>query len=186
MGVLSPTQYNLYVSDAPAHIVSPHFMFADDTLFVKAIKTEPDISILQKDIENFEIYCTEKELILNENKCKHLKVSLKGSIDHKYVIKQKTIERVKTHKHLGITYDQKMSFNTHCEEVVSKALHKFNYLKIICKRLNGLTFLRLYRTYVLPMIEFSNNCFVPNITQLKHLKRFREKLLNIFVSKWVK
>ena len=186
-GVLSPTQYNLYVSDAPAHIVSPNFMFADDTLFVKAIKTEQDISILQKDIENFENYCTEKELILNESKCKHLRVSLKRYVDHKYVIKQKLMERVETHKHLGITYDQKMSFNSHCEEVVSKALHKFNYLKIICKRVSGLTFLRLYKTYVLPIIEFSNNCFVPNITQLKTFEKIQRRvILNIFVSKCVK
>ena len=166
-GVLSPTIYNLYVSDAPAHIESSNFMFADDTLFVRAIKTDQDIHILQKDIENFENYCSEKELILNESKCKHLRVSVKRSIDHKCVVKQKMIERVETHKHLGIIYDQKMSFNFHCEDVVSKAPHKFNYLKIICKIVSGLTFLRLYKTYVLPIVEFSNNCFVPNITQLK-------------------
>ena len=87
-----------------------------------------------------------------------------------------SIETVDSHKHLGLTYDTKLIFDIHCNEIVSKCLHKFDYLKTICKRVNGMTFLRLYKTFILPLIEFSNNCWIPAKTQINKLEKIQKKI----------
>ena len=45
------------------------------------------------------------------------------------------IETVDLHKHLGVIYDTKMSFNIHCNDIFKKAYRKFCFKKYLqnCK-----------------------------------------------------
>ena len=80
-------------------------------------------------------------------------------------MKNQTIESVECHKHLGVYYDRKMTFNRHSSEIIQNSYKKYNFLKNICKTINGKVFLKLYKTYVLPKIEYSNKCWVPTKSQ---------------------
>ena len=112
-GVLSPLEYNIYVSDLPSVLKCNNFEFADDTLLIKIIRNISDINSLQNDINNVEQYCEANELMLNVQKTKHLRVGLKDCNFPNYKIFNESIETVNSHKHLGVTYDAKMSFNNH-------------------------------------------------------------------------
>ena len=105
-------------------------------------------------------------MTLNDNKSKHMRfTNRKVSLNFIYNINGKTIETVTKHKHLGILYDNKLSFNDHCNDILHKSFSKFKFLKFICRKTDCKTILKLYKTYILPIIEFSCNCWVPNKTQ---------------------
>ena len=174
-GVLSPVQYNLYVSDLPNYLKCSNFQWADDTVILSVIKSTDDSVKLQNDLNSFEKYCNEKNLIINETKTKHLRICLK-KYDFCYKLKNKVIETIDSHKHLGVIYDSKMKFNLHCNEIYQKCFSKFNFLKFVAKKVDGKTFLKLYKTYILPLIEYSNACWVPNSTQLKTVEKIQKKI----------
>ena len=183
-GILSPILYNLYVSDLPKIIKSYNFQWADDTVLISVIKSINDYNVLQNDIKNFEEYCLEKELKLNECKTRHLRITLRKNCDFpKYLLKNKSIEKTDSHKHLGVTYDSKMSFNGHTSDIIKKSFSKFNFLKQVCKRVNGLTFLQLYKTYILCIIEYSNSCWVPNKSQSDQIERIQRRITDFICGK---
>ena len=130
------------------------------------------------------MYCSEKELTLNETKCKHLRISLRKTLNIPgYKIKDVSIESVTSHKHLGVIYDNQMFFNDHYFETINKAIHKFNYLKILCKKVDAFTFLRLYKTYILPLIEYSYNCWTPTKTQINLIEKIQKKVTKYIIRK---
>jgi hypothetical protein len=76
-----------------------------------------------------------------------------------------------------------MSFNAHIDMIVEKALKKFSTLKILCKRVNGMTFLRLYITYILPILEFSNLSVVLTQTQSDRIESIQRKVTKFICYK---
>lgn len=91
-------------------------------------------------------------------------------------MKSKPIETVVYHKHLGLTYETKMTFNIHCNDIFKKAFSKFNFLKFVSKKADGMVFLKLYKSFILPIIEFSNLSFVPNKCQSELLESIQKKI----------
>ena len=86
------------------------------------------------------------------------------------------ISNVEYHKHLGVSYDKRMIFNIHCSDIITKSYSKFNLLKHICPKVNGHVFLKLYKSYILPIIEYSNLCFTPTQTQLYKIEKIQKKI----------
>ena len=174
-GVLSPILYNIYVSDINKYLNCIFFQWADDSVLLSVIKSPKDSVELQNNIKMFEKFCLEKYLKLNETKTKHLRIGFK-KYDFKYVLKNKIIETIASHKHLGVFYDSKMQFNYHCSEIIRKSFSKFNFLKFVCRKSDGKTFLSLYKAYILPIIEYSNACWVPNNSQMNNLEKIQRKI----------
>ena len=128
---------------------------------LRAIKNDNDISLLQNDIVSLTKFCKLNMLKLNKQKCKHLRFCLKRDVNLiTYSIDDFSIEQIDFHKHLGIIYDKKLTFNMHVDQIITKAFNKFYILKNIFTKINGFLFLKLYFTYVLPILEFSNLCYI--------------------------
>ncbi len=100
-----------------------------------------------------------------------------------YTLNDICINSVESHKHLGITYDKKMCFNNHCNDIASKAFSKFNLLKHICHNVNGNIFLKLYKSYILPIVEYSNLCYTPTLTQSTKLEKIQKRITKFICFK---
>ena len=161
----------MYVSDIPEILKCNNFEFADDLVILSIVKNTKDSDLL-----NLENYCNEKELKLNAQKTKHLRIGLKNCNLSGYVLQNEIIETVNSHKHLGVTYDNKMSFNFHCNDIINKAYSKYNVMKHICNQVDGQTFLRIYKTYILPIIEYSNLCWTPTQTQSDNIEKIKKRI----------
>ncbi len=59
---------------------------------------------------------------------------------------------------------------------LSKALQKWGLLKYMCKRTNAHIFLRLYKTYIVPILEFFNIGWSPNISQTKRIESVQRRV----------
>ena len=182
-GVLSPTLFNIYMSDLVKVIVSTIFQFCDDLSLIRVIYSLDDCLQLQKDLNSTASYCKENALKLNPNKCEHLRVTLKKCDLPLYTIGDKNVELVNNHKHVGIIYDNKMSFNLHIDMIIAKALKKFYTLKTICNSIDGKTFLKLYVTYILPILEYSNLCLTLTESQSIRLEKIQRKITKFLCFK---
>ena len=63
-----------------------------------------------------------------------------------------------------------MSFNLHVNYIVEKANKRYYTIRFLSKRLNGSTLLKLFKTYILPILEYSNLCLSYNKTQTQQLE----------------
>ena len=160
------------------------FQFADDLLLLKVVSSVNDLTDLQNDLNKLSNYCAENNLLLNPAKSEHLRLTLKKS--HKlsnYIINGTKVSLIICHKHIGVWYDEKLTFNNHCDFIISKALKKFHLLRVICKNVNGNTFLNLYKTYILPILEYSNLSWIPNNGQSKRIETVQRKITKFICYK---
>ncbi len=119
----------------------------------------------------------ENELSLNPNKTKLLSIQTKHEIfTSLYKINKTFIKSVTQHKHLGIILNKKLNFKTNTEEIVSKCLKKWGLLKFIYKGYDSDTFLSLYKTFILPKIEFSNLIYTLSDTNMKKIEKLHRKM----------
>lgn len=171
-GVCSALFFNLYVRDLP-HIIAfaKLFQYADDCVLKKIIHTKEDQRLLQTDLDNIQDWSTHNNLKLNAQKSVHMRITLRKSIDiENYFINNESIPKKGSHKHLSIIIDENLNFNEQTERLFNSCMKKWNFLKRLSKFANSTVLLRLYKTYVLPLLEYANICWVPNSTQVDKIE----------------
>jgi hypothetical protein len=140
------------------------------------IYNENDCFLLQNNLTKVYQFCCDNSLKLNPSKCEVLRITFKNINNFNYKVNDILLNNVITHKHVGVIYDCKMTFNAHFDCIIENSLKKFAILRVLCKRVNGLTFLRLYLTYILPILEFCNLSVIPNKTQSNRLELVQRKI----------
>lgn len=78
-------------------------------------------------------WCENNEFELNKGKCKILPISRKRSpIFVDYFMNGEKVKRVQDNKDLGVTYNNKFSFNDHIELASNKGLSMLSFVKRQC------------------------------------------------------
>ena len=183
-GVLSPTLFNIYTSDMPnVCIYSKIVKYADDCVLIMGIR-DVDIVKFQTDLNNIQKYCSDNNLVINSNKSFHLRISMKSvQLTNIYKINNIFIKQVETHKHLGVIIDNKLTFNSHCDYIINNAYKKWAIIKRFCKRANFMTYLNLYRTYILPIIEYCSISWCPNQNQTNRIESVQRNITRFICYK---
>ena len=174
-GIMSPRFFNIYTADMRNCITSNLFCFADDTIIMRPIYKEEDCKVLQNDIDNMINYLNLNHLKVNSSKCKCMRISNKTTTLYKYNVNGISLDYVLEHKRIGINYDTKMSFKSHINYIIEKTYKKFNLIRFLGKDMNGSTMINLYKTYILPILEYSNLCLTFNMSQNKRLENVQRK-----------
>jgi len=80
---------------------------------------------------------------------------------------------------LGVTIDNKLKFNIHIDEVISKAKRRIYMLFKSFTSRNVSFFVFAYKTYVLPILDYCSSVWSPEslleIDKLEAIKRFYTK-----------
>ena len=173
-GVSSPLIYNIYTNRVINNSDTRCFKFADDTVFIRARKSLKDVTVLQKDIDDLYSMSTMIGLTMNVLKMKHLVIGFKED-NVTYQMAGRVIDRVTSHKHLGVYIDSRLSFNENTNYMILRASQQIGMIKKICKRCDGWTHLALYRTYVLPILEYCFGCWAPTKTQMERKEKVQRK-----------
>ena len=158
-------------------------MLADDIGLVNLIYGIDDCATLQSDLNNTVKYCKLNSLKLNSDKCERLRITLKKCDLPSYKIENANINIVNKHKHIGVIYDSKLNFNFHVDMIVQKALKKFYILRFLCKRVDGQTFLKLYMTYILPILEYTNLCLTYTKSQCDRIEKVQKRITKFICFK---
>jgi len=176
-GISSPLLFNLYVNDLNSVIINSNlYQFADDSVIVKNVYNENDKLLLQSDLNNVSEWCNCNSLKLNASKSVHMRVTLKAINElNQYTINNEIINTESIHKHLGIIIDNKLTFNSHVNYLCNKSLQKWAIIKRICNSVNGKILVNLYKTYILPLIEYGNSLIFTK-TQIVLIEKVQRKI----------
>ena len=188
-GVLSPTLFNLYVSDIPQPPPNVQLeSYADDlnplTSHTKIHKAE---STLQPYLNKIFNWTVENDLQLNPTKssCTLFTPDPKEQETQiQLTINNQTIPTIKHPKILGVTYDPKLTFNEHAKITRTTASKTINILKALTSVTWGKqkeTLVATYKAITRPILEYASTVWSPLIsnTNLNKLQTVQNTALRI-------
>ena len=191
--ILGPLLFLIYVNDLPAALekVTP-VIYADDTnLIIKGKDLQALIRILNSELEILSDYFKANKLKLNVDKTKMVCFSRKGhTIDSNHItvtMDGTPIEREQYSKYLGITLDENLSWEYHCNTVANKMARNAGILNRIKNHLPTSSLCTLYNSLIFP--HFSYGLEAWGACHQKFLKRIitiqKKAVRSISKSHWL-
>ena len=90
------------------------------------------------------------------------------------------LQFVNTFKYLGVTLDCTLSYNQHINLSIRNTCHKLYQLKRVNQYLTPKTSLMIYKSFILPIIEYGNIMYHKSCkNQLKKLQRIQNQALKL-------
>ena len=161
--ILGPILFTVFINDMPECVKSSCKIFADDTkIFNRTVEKD----IIQEDIYSLQNWSDRWNLYFNVAKCHVMHVGVKNEkCDYTMKLENelKTIESCEEEKDLGITFDSKLSFDQYIKKIVSKANQMIGIIKRAFTYLDKETFLKLYKAFIRPHLEYGNVIWAPHL-----------------------
>lgn len=126
--ILGPLLFIIFINDLLSALSSCSG-FADDLKLYRSISNTYDCLLLQEDLEKVVEWCRIKNMALNAKKCAIMSTShSRNKVIFSYVIADEVLERVSLKKDLRITFDDKLSFNEHVEDIIRKSYRTLGFI----------------------------------------------------------
>lgn len=131
-------------------------------MLYRCIESTDDATTLQEDLAKLEAWENKWLMSFNAKKCEHITITSKRKpTPTSYKLHNHTLERVKNVKYLGVTINEKLSWEPHINAVVAKANRNSAY---VCRSLRGTsrkTKRNAYISIVRPSMEYSSTVWDP-------------------------
>ena len=141
--------------------------FSDDTAQVALIKGEDDF-VYRKEVDDFVEWCDTNYLVLNTGKTKEIVIDFrrnKGQDPDQILIKGDNVERVETHKYLGVIFDKKLTFSANTEAIMKRVTPRLYCLrKLRSFNVNSEILSSFYRAAISSILLFGVVCWGGNVT----------------------
>lgn len=188
-GVLSPSLYNIYISDIPK-TTSNLASFADDTALYYSSKFFKKIKeTLSKDLKILVTYFTKWKIKINVNKTQALFVTnrRKKQLPTTPITVNKTpIEFGDNLKYLGFIFNNKMNCNLHIDTKLIKVDNLIRMLYPLINRSSVLSTelkIRIYKLYFLPVLLYAYPILqLCSKTYLNKLQVKQNKILKMILN----
>jgi hypothetical protein len=154
--VLGPLLFLIYVNDITDNLESKPFVYADDTTLFEVVDDPVESAEnLNNDLAKISEWSDKWLVTMNPSKTRSMLFSLKrDKIDHpELTLRGVDIEEVSSHTHLGLTFQNKMSWNKHVLEIYEKASKRLNVMKSFKFHLDRSTLRCLYTSLIRPQMD---------------------------------
>ena len=140
-------------------------------MLFKPIKSDSDFCDFQKDIDAISNWTVANHLILNANKTKVMLIfHIKRSHCPSFSLNGIQIEKVRHFKYLGICLSDDLTWSKHIESVCYKARRLLGYIyHTFSPYCSPESILHLYKTQVLPILEYGCVIWDPHFKKDKKL-----------------
>ena len=141
--VLSPLLFLIYVNDLPNphHRQNSKSQFADDTALWAASKNvQFAANLLHKDLRKLAKWCAKWRIKLNPEKTKVIIFSRSPLARKSEPVLKLYGKRLKIYpevKFLGITFDSKLTFQKHFEEILGRCNTRYHHVRLIVNKKVG-------------------------------------------------
>lgn len=179
---LGPLLFNLFVNDVVHHYMYVNcLIYADDMKLFAPVNNVTDANKFQSDLNRFAEWCTQNDLSLNVEKCKHMSYNRKLK---PYLFRPSFynihIETVIEIRDLGVLFSKNLSFDRHIDCSVSKALSMLGFMKRICYNFTNVECLKsIYFAHVRSHLEFA--CIVWSPSYENHIVRLESVQKNFVI-----
>ena len=155
--VLGPSLFLFYINDIPDNITSTVRLFADDTIVYIALKPTSNNTILQADLDHLATWEKEWKMEFHPDKCQVIPITRnKKKIINKYVLNGHTLESTSDAKYLGVTLTSDLKWNTHINNITSKANRTLGFLRRNVKISSPKIKTLAYFSLVQPILEYAS------------------------------
>ena len=162
--VLGPTLFLIYINDLPSSVEhSSIMMYADDTKIWSSYRRD-EVSLLQLDLDHVRNWMMKWQLKLNVEKSSILYLGW-GNPRNSCLWEDKEISRSVAQKDLGVIVSSDMKHTAHCAYVASKAVQRIGLIFRCFKTRNPDCLIRLYKTYIRPILEYNSPIWSPHLLQ---------------------
>ena len=177
--VIGHLLFLIYINDLPT-IFKPQIITSDDAKISIIYKSIDDRKVLQSGLFELSLWMCKWDLELAIQKCS---IMTFGNINtHSYTINNIQLNSLTEFKDLGRIFNTKLTFDTHINQMCSKA---FNILNIIfrCFIINDYCYLtKAFITYFRPLLEY-NYCIWNPSNIYVGLKNKIEKVQRTFTKR---
>jgi ribonuclease P/MRP protein subunit RPP40 len=153
----SALMFLVYISDLTLQLRSRHALFADDC---KIYGTADKANEIKSDLAVVQTWCDVWKMKLNVEKCSVLYIGVSNSKTN-YTIAGKILVTVQQQKDLGVVLTSTLSWSEHVATTVCRANFVVHTLKKSFQRVNEESFVKLYSSYVRPILEYANLIWAP-------------------------
>ena len=174
--VLAPLLFLMYINDLPSFIHNKIKLYADDVLLYCRITSPSDCVKLQQDLNLLVHWANKWKMTFNILKCEFLRVTnQQNPILHTYYIESSPIKEVSCAKYLGVTIDNKLSFNQHIQSISSKANQVNAFIYRNLRHCPSTVKCNCYKSMVRPILEYASIVWDPhtqsNINKIEAVQR---------------
>ncbi|XP_020906728.1 uncharacterized protein LOC110244842 [Exaiptasia diaphana] len=131
---LRPILFLIMVNDLAQRspLKSSHWKYVDDITLSEVVSNNTQ-SVLQTDLDHITSCAKENSMNLNPKKCKELRISFlaKDPDVDQLMVEETHLERVKSHKVLGVTLCDNLKWNLNIDEIVTKASKRLYILRVL-------------------------------------------------------
>ena len=184
--MLGPLLFLVYINDLQGSLDDCGVkLYADDTvLYQSGLNAQNAAQKLQVSINYFMMWSKVNKLSVNVNKTKLMafgsRSKVKKAKNIKIYMSGKQLQNVPTFKYLGLILDPTLNYNNHLLSVIRAVLFKMSLLAKVKKYLNNDTALQIYKSMVLPYLDYADVIFSKaNGTMLDKLQRLQNRCLKI-------
>ena len=159
--VMSPVLFNIHINDIessiPERLSTNSCKYADDCTLDESV-SQGSTSHMQMALEAMQNWSTRNNMIINPKKTKDMWICFNTAIPEPdpLLAGSEVVERVKSHKLLGVWHQNNLKWNLHVESIGKKA-NKCLYSLRECRRANlplevGIT---CYESGIRPILEYA-------------------------------
>ena len=170
----------VYVNDLVDDLICTPYLFADDTsLFTVIDPIDYHITFdqINRDLQVLSEWASRWRVTYNALKTVYMIVSNKnpGSNYPDLYLDGIKLQRVNSHKHLGVTLTHNMKWGVHIDAAISKANKRLNGIRRIRFLITREARIILYKSLILPVLEYGNilydNCTLYLKQRLESIQR---------------
>jgi hypothetical protein len=159
--VLGPLFFLVFINDLPEVIqYSKVRLFADDScLILSDTDTSRMTENINKDLNMIERWANKWKVDFSPPKTEAMFFSNRHIVLDPIIFLNSEIKIVHTHKHLGVTLSDDLSWRTHIDEVVYSCSKTLNMMRLLKYKLDRKTLDIIYINFIRPKMEYGNILF---------------------------
>ena len=160
--MLGPAMFLLYINDLPATIKSTVRLLADDCIMYKEITSSEDAAALQVDINSLCVWQNLWLMKFNPKKCFAMHITHKKAPRvTTYKMGDSDLQALEDHTYLGVSINNKLSWNNHINKTVTKANKTLGLLRRNFHHCQQSVKATAYKTLVRPQLEYCSTIWDP-------------------------
>jgi ribonucleases P/MRP protein subunit RPP40 len=180
--VLGPLLFILFINDIDdtvAMIIDIIRKFADDTKLAKTVQTQEDADKLQECLNKLFKWSQDWSMEFNVKKCKVMHIGRRNQ-SFNYYINGIELAKVEKERDIGVCVNSNLKPSKHCQESASKARAVLGQISRCFHFRDKVVFLRLYKQFVRPHLEFSSSVWSPwSLADVQMLEDVQKKAVNM-------
>jgi ribonuclease P/MRP protein subunit RPP40 len=178
--ILGPVLFVIYINDLDDDIIIDILRkFADDTKQANKIRNQADADSFQISLNKLLDWSKTWGMLFNIDKCKILHCG-RNNPKNEYYMDNIKLGTVESERDIGIRITSNLKPSSHCNEIVNKAKAVLNQISRSFHYRDKHVFIRLYKQYVRPHLEFSSSVWNPwNLADIKNIEAVQIKAVKM-------